>query len=743
MAKKKTEPETIEIPKVLRIQASLTKGTLQASAEGKVPSVSMRANSGEPMNLPGYPYPVIVNLAKARFARDNTPIIMEHDVKRRVGHITASSIDTMGIFAEGLISCTTDDAKQVIEDTKNGFIFQVSIGAGIEAGYVVPKGQSVVVNGKSHAGPVIVSDETIVHDVSLTSVGADLGNSAKIAASIAPTIPREKRMNPDFKKWLESVSLDPEKLNESQLGELQASWDATQTAKKLPVKKIDDTSGDDLKADLAEIKASMREETKKEVNRIKGITQAFKEFEDVENITIDGKEIAASLYMNQSIDDESVTPEQVELKLLRASRTRPTSFTGGHDKLSADSANFKSQVIEASLCRQLGVPESAENTNTGKKYGLEHDYSDKVLEASMQKDNRYFRFSDLLALNIEANGGSFSGSRSSEDFIRAGLYASYQLAGGRISASGPFSTLAISNILENVANKRLLSAFNNVEGIWSQIAGTESVDDFKVQSYYRLNVKGNYDLIPPGGELKHGEFSDEKQTVQADTRGLMLGLDRRQMINDDLSAFNQIPDQLGRKGALALEYAVVGLLLNPSAGFFVTTPAGSINEITDDFGPAGLTTAVQTFMNRIDANSDAILLSPDRVIVGVQDKEEAEQLFADRMLTVTTTADLKTVPSNPHAGKYKVVSSPIISNTAITGSNGAAITGADTDQWFLMANPAIAPALRVAFLRGRRVPFIESSETSFNTLGMQWRSYFDFGVGEADNEYALRSTGSP
>ncbi len=47
----------------------------------------------------------------------------------------------------------------------------------------------------------------------------------------------------------------------------------------------------------------------------------------------------------------------------------------------------------------------------------------------------------------------------------------------------------------------------------------------------------------------------------------------------------------------------------------------------------------------------------------------------------------------------------------------------------------------MAFLNGQRMPTVESAESSFTTLGMQWRAYHDFGVGMEDYVAALFSTG--
>ena len=39
----------------------------------------------------------------------------------------------------------------------------------------------------------------------------------------------------------------------------------------------------------------------------------------------------------------------------------------------------------------------------------------------------------------------------------------------------------------------------------------------------------------------------------------------------------------------------------------------------------------------------------------------------------------------------------------------------------------------IGYFQGRRVPTVERGETDFNTLGMAFRVYFDFGIREQDH----------
>ena len=86
--------------------------------------------------------------------------------------------------------------------------------------------------------------------------------------------------------------------------------------------------------------------------------------------------------------------------------------------------------------------------------------------------------------------------------------------------------------------------------------------------------------------------------------------------------------------------------------------------------------------------------------------------------------------------------SPYLNNTAIRDQDGKAITGQSDTGWYLFADPMVRAAIGVAFLNGQRLPTIESSETEFQTLGMQWRGYLDFGVAFEDPTAAEKNAGA-
>ncbi len=95
-------------------------------------------------------------------------------------------------------------------------------------------------------------------------------------------------------------------------------------------------------------------------------------------------------------------------------------------------------------------------------------------------------------------------------------------------------TKNIGGILSNVANKFLLDGFFSVERTWRNVCAVRNVSDFKTVTSHRLLDEMEYEEVAPDGEIKHGTLGNETYSNRADTYGLMLSIDRRDVINDVL-----------------------------------------------------------------------------------------------------------------------------------------------------------------------------------------------------------------
>lgn len=293
-------------------------------------------------------------------------------------------------------------------------------------------------------------------------------------------------------------------------------------------------------------------------------------------------------------------------------------------------------------------------------------------------------------------------------------YASGLMAG--------FSNVNLSGILGNVINKNVKRGFEYAEQTWRQIAEIANVSDFKAMNSYRLQANGEFLEVPKGGELKHGSLSEDTWSNAAKTYGMMYAITRTDIINDDQGAITTRGFQFGRKAGVTINKKFWAAFLN-NASFFTGDKVWSS---ATALSVEALAAAVQKFLARKDSSGEYIGSMPKILLVPPTLLTLAEQLYNDRQVIATGVGSSKalTPAGNPNAGKYKPLTSVYLEDSGMTGYSA-------TD-YYLLDDPMNAATMQVVFLDGRQTPIVESSEAEFNTLGIQFRSYFDFGVAQAD-----------
>lgn len=395
-------------------------------------------------------------------------------------------------------------------------------------------------------------------------------------------------------------------------------------------------------------------------------------------------------------------PEKVELQVLRAEREKaPAVHTP-----SREVPNL--QVLEAAAAR------------TGGLQNIERAYDEKVLDAS----DRLFRHGiGLQQLLMEA--ASMSGCHlryfrgNEEDILRAA-----------------FSTKSLSGILANTANKFLLEGFMHVEDAWRQIAERRSVTDFKTVTSYRMTGDLQFEEVGPAGEIKHGTIDEESYTNRAKTYGKMFAITRTDLVNDDLGALTAVPRRIGRGAGLALNHVFWTEFMDNSS-FFTSGRGNYISGATTTVSSAGLTQGVTAFRKLTDADGKPLGTQPRILLVPPDVEVAANELFVSTNINTSyaVTENIQRQPSaNVFVGKYRPVVSTYLSNTSYTGYS--------TTAWYLLADPMDMATIQVAFLNGRETPVVESADADFNTLGIQMRGYFDFGVAKTEYRAGVMSKGA-
>jgi len=204
---------------------------------------------------------------------------------------------------------------------------------------------------------------------------------------------------------------------------------------------------------------------------------------------------------------------------------------------------------------------------------------------------------------------------------------------------------------------------------------------------------------------------------------------RQDIINDDLNSFRFITAMMGRKARLALEKTLYGFVMEASDTFYTT---GNGNRLTGVLDLVGLSAAEAAMLQMTDASGDPIFAQPKFLLVPPALKSLALSIFQSEFLQGATTSARGQPVTNVFRGRFEVISSPYMAATSIPGNS--------TTTWYLIGNPLLVPAFQVAYLNGRRAPTIETADAVFDTLGIQMRCYFDFGVAQIDFRGAVKST---
>ena len=709
---------TQPLPEKGRLSLIATRLDLEAAASpdenGSPRRFTMTAYTGGPMKLAGWRHPVVVDLVGLAIGDQNRPILLDHahDVESVMGQTDKISATDKELLVTGQILGDSPKARQVIALADKGFSWRASIGARAEQVEFVADGAKIKANGQTFTGPIYVARKSTLGEISFVVLAADDNARAQIAATAdqpdeaaagaSPansnnSVP-QKNASP-FSEWLKAQGFTMDTLSATQKDNLKQLFEKTN--------KEDRTDSPSATADM-DVEA--RRQTQEAVADFRSTLAAEKERVRAIERICDGRH--TEIEARAIADGWDVT--RTELEALRAERpSGPAIHTQDDNGLFAEG-------IEAALCMSPG----AIREDQAKEL-----FSERAMEAALGKSLRGAGLHYLMHRVIRAAGMSVKAGMVDNEFIRTAMAADRQL-----TAAGEFSTISLTGILSNVANKTMLASFEAVDNVLALISAQADANDFKQVTSYRMTGIGEFQKVGPSGELKHGTLGEETFQNQVETYGTLLSLNRQMMINDDLGAFLRLPRIIGRQSAIKLQKVGFSLLLANAGNFFIAAHRNYFDGADSSLQIGSLSVAEQKFFDQTDENGDPISMTPGILLVPTSLKTVADLLYNEVSVNETTTANKPKPARNPHAGKFRPVATPWLNAQSLTGSSPTA--------WYLLADPADAAVLEVIYLRGRRTPVIESEETAFNTLGMQWRGYFDFGVALQEHRAGVKSKGA-
>ncbi|MFO0880730.1 MAG: hypothetical protein U0840_25640 [Gemmataceae bacterium] len=505
----------------------------------------------------------------------------------------------------------------------------------------------------------------------------------------------------DFNAYVRSVGLDPANLTPELQTALEAAWRASQ---KQPPEARKDKDGAPTvggKSDLDDVISQAHAETQ----RRREVTELVRTYLGKAPDRIDAIEKIGRMAI-----EGSWTVKDTEHQLLKSCYVQgPLAYVP-----SSSNAEITQEVLEVSVARAAGL---------GREM-IESSYSDQTLTVADRKFKGGCGLVRLLQIAAEANGVRDAHVSNARGLLRAAFRNAAE-DGVAATGFGP-STYSVGGILSNVGNKIVRDAFNGVESVWRQITATRPVGDFKQITSYALTGDLTYQKVGKGGEVKHGTFGEEEYTNQADLYALMLGIDYKDIRNDDLGAFARLMRRLGRGGPLTINTVFWTEFLAGQGSFWAAANGNYLAGTDYAFTLEKLANAAAAWDLRTDpdgqpmADRARFLLVPPALAV------PARTYMSSTMIS----NDGGDGSTNVMAGMFTPLSSVYLANSAITGYSAS--------NYFLVADPQDLPVIETVFLDGQEEPTIETAEPDLNRLGIQMRGMHGFGVTKQEPRGALK-----
>lgn len=286
-------------------------------------------------------------------------------------------------------------------------------------------------------------------------------------------------------------------------------------------------------------------------------------------------------------------------------------------------------------------------------------------------------------------------------------------------------TGAFPIILSNVANKTLLSAYEEAPTTFQFWTAVGSNKDFKPTTQVQLSSADVLEKMTETGEFKNKSFKESGVNTQLDTYGVSFSITRKALINDDLGAFNEMVALFGESSKRMINQMCYSILTgnNTKINNVALFDKSKHNNLgTGELNIKSLAAAKAAMAKQKDTSGKAFInVQPGFLIVPSELEVEATQLVGS---SVDPTKYNNT--PNPFFNRLTVISDPYITNA---------------QEWYLAAARGRYQSIKVSYLNGVQTPIIERAD-DFDSLGVKYRVYLDVGVDLVDYRGLYKSDGN-
>ena len=294
-----------------------------------------------------------------------------------------------------------------------------------------------------------------------------------------------------------------------------------------------------------------------------------------------------------------------------------------------------------------------------------------------------------------------------------------------------------TNVITTNVNAALATGYTQAEETYRAWTSVKPMNDFRAHDFALLSTFPDLQINVNGaGEYEYGTLGDKKEQMTLETYGILLGLNRRTIINDSLGAFTEIPMRMGQKAANKegdVVYAVLtanGAMNETSRALFNTTDGNlassgaAISVTTIDAAKLKMRLFKSPESESGEGDGHVLGIRPRFLLVPAAKETAANVFVASERdpATTSTSGDISVLGGvlvNPFAGQLQVISEHRLDANSATA-------------WYLLAaaGQQVETVAR-GYLNGAEAPYTEIQE-GFTRDGIVYKVRHDFTAGALD-----------
>ncbi|MCD6070545.1 MAG: peptidase, partial [Microvirga sp.] len=284
-----------------------------------------------------------------------------------------------------------------------------------------------------------------------------------------------------------------------------------------------------------------------------------------------------------------------------------------------------------------------------------------------------------------------------------------------VRIGGLHTTSDFAGTLANVTQQTLRRAYDAMPRTFTSWARRTTAQNFKPIAAVQVGGAPKLWKVNEHGEFPRGTLYEGKETYRIFTRGVVVGITRQLMINDDLNAMTRIPGMFGASAANAENDVVYALLLANGALSDGTAlfHANHANLAGTAGAPsvATLGAARTALFKQTDPDGNPIGVMPRYTLI----PPSLEVTVAQLMAPITPALVASTVPDILKSTTW--VMEPRL-ETGVT-LDGVTYAGSAT-AWYQVADPATVDTIEYAYLSGNEGVYTET-RNGFDVDGVEFK----------------------